>query len=167
MVKRIRPRASAVHWVALFASALMLAGSAQAADQATTRIAFLQLHIDSSGVRLEGATVVEGAIKQPRGESHRAGIFYEVVLKDRTVLTSDVVADPLIRRFEYEDPDQPGRLRSKIVELDEAVFTIRIPYQDAVAQVVISRVSQSPDASRKQVPRRLGVISLDSLHGDK
>ncbi|MEW6049745.1 MAG: hypothetical protein AB1644_01600 [Candidatus Zixiibacteriota bacterium] len=145
----------------------MLVGSTLGADNAATRVAFLQIHVDSSGVRLESAKVVKGAFKQPRGESNRSGILYEVVLDDGSVLTSGIVADPLIKRFEYEDPDQPSRLRSKVVALDEAVFTVRIPYNDAVDQVVFSRVALSTDVSRKQVVRRLGAIRLDDLHGDK
>jgi hypothetical protein len=49
------------------------------------------------------------------------------------------IADPSLQRLEYEDPDQPGTLRSKSVKVDDVEFVVRAPLTAGVRQVVVSR----------------------------
>jgi hypothetical protein len=49
------------------------------------------------------------------------------------------IADPSLQRLEYEDPDQPGRLLSKSVKVDDVEFIVRAPLTAGVRQVAVFR----------------------------
>ena len=89
------------------------------------RIAFLHLKMDSNQVTLLSASVSPGVLK--RFPEYRAAMDLEVATASGQVLWTNHVANPLIRRLEFEDPEHPGVILSREVQLTNAEFTIRVP----------------------------------------
>lgn len=108
------------------------------------RILFLKLKMHHGTVSLLRSTVCQGRIKIPRGAPVGSGIFYDVVSSKGEILLRDGLTDPSFKRFEYEDPAQPGQLVSRNVLLDDIEFTLRIPYVSGISRVEFYRVEE-PD----------------------
>jgi hypothetical protein len=51
----------------------------------------------------------------------------EVATAGGQVLWTNNVADPSLRHLEYEDPDHPGEIIGKEIQLTNTEFTIRVP----------------------------------------
>jgi hypothetical protein len=67
-----------------------------------------------------------------------------------------------MRHLEYEDPANPGKLQHKRVQLDQAEFTIRVPFHQAARRINFFKLaSGAPGAARQEVSRTsLGSITL-------
>lgn len=87
--------------------------------QAPEQIQYLHLRRDAEGVTLLGASAYRGQMKP---EVQGGPLEYETDEGFRSGLP-----DPLLQRYEYEDPSEPGRIRSLHVERASAEFTIRVP----------------------------------------
>ena len=88
------------------------------------QIVFLHLRIREDTISLEDVTIRNGKLKQSRHDTPTTGMSYQVLTSKGNILWSGVTEDPLIRRYEYEDPLNPGKLKTKLVKLEEATFTI-------------------------------------------
>lgn len=130
--------------------------------ESSGQIAFLTVKVDPDGVTLLESRLVDGTVKERRAANRVTGLRYEMVSDQSQILSYDVIADPLIRHLEYEDPDQPGRLISKTIQLDEAVITIRVNYTDPTDRLKFYKVAQSAD-KRGLERESLGTISLKSI----
>ncbi len=131
---------------------------------ATSKIAFLRLQVDSTGFRLIDATVVDGSFKSPRDESINKEYSYELVGIDSTVLFKGAFENPLIKRYEYEDPEHPGQLLSKTVELSRTEITVRVPFSTNIQKLNIHRLADSANSSKTTPDYRLIMsISLSAI----
>src|ERR1019366_2018364 len=94
------------------------------------QIFFLHLKLESNQVSLVSASVAPGTLK--RFSEHRPALDLGVVTSDGQVLWTNNVANPSIRHLEYEDPDHPGEIISKEVQLTNTEFMVRVPaFRDA------------------------------------
>lgn len=147
------------HRLQLVAGFLLLlmfcSGPLQAGKSINSEIIFLQLHIDKDSISLIKSVVVPGAIKQPRVGSISKDIYYEVESKTGSVITSGTVDNPLIRRVEYEDPDNPGTLKTKVIELSEADFVLRLNYSDDIEAVSFYKLTSNRNDPGEKPSREL------------
>ena len=105
---------------------LAVCGTSQVfAQAAPPRIAFLHLKLDSNQVTLVSASVSPGVLK--RLPEYRAAIDLELATSAGLVLWSNSVPDPSLRHLEYEDPEHPGEIINKVVQLTNTEFTVRVP----------------------------------------
>ncbi len=125
-------------------------------------VVFLRLEVSADSVALVQATVSEGSFKQPRIPDTTRAIQYRVMLDDGTEWTVGSRDDARIRRYEYEDPDNPGHLRSVMVTLDTAPLIIRVPYHEKLSHVEFYRkpVLES-EMARGPDRRPFGRLELD------
>jgi hypothetical protein len=158
-------------WLGLMLTVIQ-AGQAlgQALGQANSaKIAFLHLKMESNQVTLLSASVSPGVLK--RLPDYRAAIDLEVANAAGQVLWANRVANPLIRRLEFEDPEHPGVILNKLVQLTNAEFTVRVPvlpgshHVNLYAQQAAPGTNTAPAApsvvNAKAPPRkRLGTVLL-------
>jgi hypothetical protein len=141
---------------------MFCSGPLQAEESGNAGIVFLRMYIDRDSISLIESIVVPGAFKQPRAGSISRDMYYEVESKDGTVVTSGTVDDPLVRRVEYEDPDNPGTLKSKVIELSEADFVLRLNYSDDIEFVSFYKLTTNRnDSSEKPSQEFLGRVPID------
>jgi hypothetical protein len=146
-----------VLWPGLLLS-LNVAGSQD--DQ----ILFLHLKITNGVVRVVESTVVPGHLKPAVTAEKPGDLYLELISTNRLTVWTGVVPDPLVRRYEYEDPDHPGQLKVKEVKLDQAEFTIRVPERSEARRLDIYRMDPSADKSAAvasgQARTMLGTVEL-------
>jgi hypothetical protein len=95
------------------------------AQESPPQIFFLHLKLQSNQVSLVSASVAPGRLKV--FPERRAALDLEVATSAGQVLWTNSVADPSFRHLEYEDPDHPGQIISKEVQLTNTEFTVRVP----------------------------------------
>lgn len=124
-------------------------------------IVFLHLQIDSARVTLLDTRTVAGSLKIPRGDRVYRAVYFEAADKSGKVVYQGSIDDPLVKRLEYEDPDNPGKLKSKTVILDNAELTVRIPGNMNIESVSFYRLGAGSDiASKKEMGRLIGSVPV-------
>lgn len=128
------------------------------------QILFLHLKITNDVISLVESTAVPGHLKVPIAAEKQGDLYLELASTNSVPIWTDVMPDPLVRRYEYEDPDHPGQLKVKEVKLDQAEFTIRVPGRKEAKQLNIYRLDQpaakSAAAASNQTRTLLGTIEL-------
>jgi hypothetical protein len=164
IMRKIFPFKFSSWLAALVVLAIILPASLAAADDNDgSEIIFLHLRIDAGGVSLVDARTVPGHLKTPRTDQPRGELVYELVAGESEVLYTAGINDPLTLKFDYEDPDQPGRLKSKVVQLNETEFTVRVPAVAGATSVNFYRVERTTGASTRSAARQLiGSIPVNS-----
>jgi len=142
---------------------LLTATPAPAQSNSAPQILFLHLRITNEVVSLVSSVARPGVLKAPR-EAAGDDLRYELLSASRKSLWKAGVADPTIRRLEYEEPPGSGNLKHKTLVLKEAEFTIRVPVLAEARRIDFYRLEPSgaPDAEgRRAVTRRsLGSLTL-------
>ena len=95
------------------------------AQESQSQILFLHLTLQSNQISLVSAAVAPGRLKV--FSEHSAALELEVATSAGQVLWTNSVTDPSLRHLEYEDPDHPGQIISKAIQLTNAEFTVRVP----------------------------------------
>ncbi len=132
-------------WSSLLAVAVLaVIPSGRAAEGTTPQILFVQLRLKDGAFSLVSATNVPGALKTRRGAP--AEQDFQLVLEDSEgrELWTDGLADPAVRRLEYEDPAQPGVIKVKEERLSETEFTVRVPSRTGRRHLAIYRRPAAP-----------------------
>lgn len=125
-------------------------------------IAFLTLQVTTDTVTLISWQSVPGKLKRLRHQRETSGLLYEATAAGGEVLWQGSLPNPLIQRFEYEDPDNPGVLKSKLITRDSATVVIRLPADLAAQRISFwkLRAAASTDGTKTSVRRiDLGTIS--------
>ena len=142
---------------------LLLAGGRTADAQTNPQpyILFLHLKVTRQAVSLVESNLRPGLLK-PGLEADTTGLSYELVSEAGTALWKGSMADPNLRHLEYEDPANPGKLLRKSVQLDEAEFTLRVPFHQAARRINFFRLATGgAGAAQLAVARTsLGSITL-------
>jgi len=135
--------------------------------QAQHKILFLRLRIQNDSITLVQSSVRPGTLKQTVGYAKIDGIEYRCQSADGLTLLSNVMSDPTVRRYEFEDPAQPGTLSVKQVKLKDVEFTLRIPFKDEMRRVEFFRVvSPGTSSLLQKSPRKfIGAIEIPSDGG--
>jgi hypothetical protein len=143
---------------------LLLAGSPRAQAQTNTApgILFLHLKVTNQVVSLVEVNLRPGVVK-PGPEADATALCCELVSEAGIPLWKGSIADPTVRHLEYEDPANPGQLQHKVVRVEEAEFTLRVPALPEARRIdFFKRPSGSTEEERPQKPSRTswGSITL-------
>jgi hypothetical protein len=126
----------------------------------STKILFLHIKIKGQSVSLLDTVTRPGVLKRP-GDPAPDALHYEVFSAAGETLWKGALEDPTARRFEYEDPPGSGKLKRKVVLVDETEFTVRIPVLSDAQRVEFYKLEQSSSSNQKSATRRtLGTILL-------
>ena len=126
-----------------------------------SKILFLTLHINNNNISLIDSKVYSGYLKKPRIESVSIGLYYEVISSDNKIVETGFSENPLIKHFEYEDPDRPGQIVHKIVKLQSTDFMLRIRYNENINHIKYYFQNSTDKSDRKFI----GLIELN-LNGE-
>jgi hypothetical protein len=118
---------------------------------------------------LVATTAVPGHLKPAITSGKPGDLYLELVTTNSLPVWSNLVSDPLVRRYEYEDPDHRGQLKAKEVKSDQAEFTVRVPGQNEAGQLNIYRLdqpaTQSAMAASRPTRTLLGTVKLNVPEG--
>ncbi len=129
------------------------------------QILFLHLKITNNVISLMESTAATGHLKPTIITEKQGDLYLELTSTNSLPIWTDAVPDPLLRRYEYEDPDHPGQLKVKEVKLDQAEFTIRVPGRKEARRLNIYRLDQpaakSAATALNQTRTLLGAFELN------
>jgi hypothetical protein len=116
----------------LFCLSAIVLGAFAAAPGVHRQIVFLRLELDPQGVRLKGASVRPGVLKEPR--SIPQPLVYRLLSETGTILHSGTLSDPRVRRIE-SFPRQGTPARHPILRTEAAEFSLRIPFHPEARRI--------------------------------
>jgi hypothetical protein len=122
------------------------------ADDSTNQFLFLTLRLKDGTVTLEKAQKVSGRLKSQLDSTDAEPLLISLEKTSGEESWSVTIADPSIERLEYEDPDQPGALKSKVVQLDDVEFVVRAPLIVGVRQLAVYRKENKAPSPGKSSP---------------
>ena len=114
---------------------------------------FLQIHVEKEGCRLVRADVRPGHLKSPRFGQPKGAWACELCDGDGRLLWKGSMEDPRRRRIEASDPALDGAWAPRVVVLDQADCTLRLPYIPSAREL---RLGPAPVQ-----PRPAGSKTLD------
>lgn len=118
------------------------------AQEETNQFLLLRLRLKSGEVSLIEGRVVSGTLKPQRDAEDTEALVVSLEAGPGEGRWSIAIADPSRQRYEYEDPDRPGAIRSKTVQIDDVEFIVRAPLVPGVRQVAVHRKEQTAQQSR-------------------
>jgi hypothetical protein len=131
------------------------------------KILFFHLKLKDQVVTLVDSTVRPGRLKAVSVPEKRGIVYLELTSTNGTALWSDVMADPTVQRFEYEDPDQPGSIKAKEVITKETEFTVRVPFHKGAEQLklfLLDKPANRVEAAVSRPARKaLGTVGVPAL----
>lgn len=147
---------------------LFPANSFSANEKSQSKILFLQFKIKNDRITLVKSTIKSGVAKQPASVADKNSLYYQLFSPSRASLGKGSMKDPLIQHFEYEDPDHPGQIKRKEIQLKETEFTLRIPYDPDLQEIEFFKLLPSQLDPQKQpsLPKSLGKIKLQLKEGN-
>jgi hypothetical protein len=113
------------------------------ASDGTNQFLFLTLRLKGGTVTLEKASVVSGTLKPQQDSTDAEPLFVTLEPAEGEARWSLAIDDPSIQRYEYEDPQQSGVLKSKLVQVDDVEFVVRAPLTPGVRHIAIHRKEKS------------------------
>jgi len=132
-----------------------------AAEKNQSKILFLHLKFKDNTITLVKTTIRPGVVKPMLPPKDSDFLYYEVSSSSGVLLWKGGIKDPSFVRYEYEDPDQPGKLKVKEIKLEEAEFTLRIPYNPEFQLIEFYKSVPSNDNKKQSAERKsLGTIKL-------
>ena len=118
--------------------------------EADGKFLFLTLRYKDGDITLVKSALVSGTLK-PRRNSTRPDALQIVLEKaEGQSAWSLAIDDPSVRRYEYEDPERPGVIRSKEVKVNDVEFIVRAPLVTDVRHLAVYR--QEPPAPGAKAP---------------
>ena len=153
----------------LFALSLVVAAAAQ---EPPARILFLHFKFKDDQISLIKTTVATGTLKTiPHGGHFKLEV--ELASAAGQILWTNVVPDPSIELLEYEDPDHPGEMTSKVVSKNDVEFVVRVPFMPQARQLKFYRAQphsheptdpqagkKKPDEAESPTRKSLGAVIL-------
>jgi len=136
-------------------------GPLPAQTNAGGQILFLHLKVKDQIITLLDSAAVPGTLKPPRELNE--GLEYRLVSSTGEFLWKGGIDDPRVRRVEYDDPAQPGKLQVKFIRSDEAEFTVRVPVVSSAERVefdVIEPAVSGTNGSPSTIRKKLGSVLL-------
>ena len=130
----------------LLSALLGLMTSALALGQAAkdNKILFLHLRMKDGAITLVKSASVSGTLKPQRRAENPGTIQFDVETAAGVSLWSGAMDDPSVRRYEYEDPEKPGAIKTKVVQLAEVEFVVRVPVLKGAHHFSLYRLEAPP-----------------------
>src|SRR5262245_33663579 len=152
-------------WVLWLGALLMLLVPVRIwAEGETNQFRFLRLRLQAGKVTLIESSVVPGTLKPQHDAAETEPLVVSLESNSGEVRWSLSIADPSRQRYEYEDPDRPGFIRSKTVQLDDVEFIVRAPLTPGAQHVAVYRKEQTaPQAKAGQPATEKRLLALIPL----
>ncbi len=151
--------------IILFLLLSLAAAMRAAAQDAVPRMLFLHLKMETNQVSLLGASVAPGKARPAAGEASQLQV--EIADAAGQLLWTNSVSDPTVRRLEYEDPEHPGSILHKDVQMTNVEFVVRAPALANARQVSFfssrSAAATNSPPLKQAIPAQrtpLGVVTL-------
>jgi hypothetical protein len=129
-------------------------------------ILFLTFHTDGKSVTLKESATVPGTLKQPRQSPGLNDLEYKALSSDLSVLFQGYINNPLVKRIEYAD--NQGQLKTKIIELPESDFTLRIIDHQDMKHIDFYRVVDRSNTQSEKISREfIGRLTPDIVREPK
>jgi hypothetical protein len=152
---------SAMLFAVIFVMSLLGASQAKAQSLRTAQIVFLHCKMKNDTLTLVKSNIRPGVVKQKRGSEIRGKISYAMLSSAGKLLWRGAMEDPLLQRFEHADPANPGQIKIKYVKLNEADFTLRLPFEPEAHRIEFYRLESPAERDRRKISRRpIGSITL-------
>lgn len=136
-----------------------------------SKIVFLHLRMRDGVITLVNTKIRPGYLKPQLTSGVKGDILYDVSDISGTSLWQGVSNNPSRRRYEYEDPDNPGKILSKIIDQNDVEFTIRIPYNPGIKTVSFFSLNESVESLKIKRPSSILIgkieLQLDKLEGGR
>ncbi len=160
-------RNSAWRGAAFLAFILAATNALPAQTPSAAQIIFLKFKMKNDTLTLMQSAIRPGVLKQSRGSKTHSEISYEVLSSSGKLLWRGGTEDPLLQRFEYEEPANSGQIKIKYVKLNEAEFTLRMPFMPEARRIEFYRAKSPADQDRWKILRRpIGSILLQMKGGE-
>ncbi|HJW31321.1 MAG TPA: hypothetical protein VJ508_18965 [Saprospiraceae bacterium] len=134
--------------------------SVHAQDNDSDKMIFLRLRLKNDVISLIGKTIRHGKFKQSRLERTRDGIRYTITSSTGESLATGFIEDPSLRRYEYEDSTQAGHIKTKVVEVPDVEFTLRIPVRTGMQSITFDRLKSRAVQQGQSSYQRIGSIRV-------
>ena len=105
----------------------------------TNQFLFLTLRLKDGVVTLEKAQLVTGTLKPQQNSTEEKPLLITLEQTKGIAQWSLTMDDPSVQRLEYEDPQQPGALKTKLIATDDIEFIVRTPLISGVRHLAIHR----------------------------
>ena len=128
-----------------------------------SKILFLHAQIKQGRVTLVTASVSPGVLKPSGREEIPDGLHFALVATNEQVLWTGVMEDPRVRRFEFEEQPHTGKMKRKIIQNNEAEFSLRVPLQAGAQRIDFYTLElPAPATGKAAVSNRksLGSVTL-------
>lgn len=110
---------------------------------------FLTLRYKDGVITVVRSALVSGTLKPQRNSTRPDALHIALEKGEGETAWSVAIDDPSVRRYEYEDPQQPGVIRSKEVKLNDTEFIVRAPVVAGVRHLGVYR-HEPPAQGAKQ-----------------
>jgi hypothetical protein len=120
----------------LFVSASL---DTRAQGDTTNQFLFLTLRLKNGTVTLEKAQTVAGTLKPQLNSTDERPLLITLEQTKDIAQWSLAIEDPSVQRLEYEDPEHPGMLKSKLVVIEDIEFIVRTPLITGVRHLAVHR----------------------------
>jgi hypothetical protein len=105
----------------------------------TNQFLFLRMRLKGQEISLVESSVVKGVLKPQRDSEQTERLVVALESDSEETQWSLTIADPGVRRLEYEDPEKPGTIRSKLVRIEDVEIVVRAPQLPGVRKVAVYR----------------------------
>jgi hypothetical protein len=114
---------------------------------------FLTLRYKDGIITVVKSAMVSGTIKPQRNSTKTDALHITLEKAEGETAWSLAIDDPSVRRYEYEDPQQPGVIRTKEVKVNDIEFIVRAPLVAGVRHLTVYRQEPpSPGAKPSAAP---------------
>jgi len=100
---------------------------------------FLTLRSKDGVITVMKSAVVSDTLKPQRDSAKPDALRITLEKTEGESAWSVAIDDPSVRRYEYEDPEQPGVIRVKEIKLKETEFIVRAPLVAGVRHLAVYR----------------------------
>lgn len=130
----------------------------QSETESFPKILFLNYSIEkvSNGnrsIQFINKKIVDGKLKHLEFESIENGVVGDLIFtqldKKSKVLNQILIKNPLVKHIEYIDESK--HFKTKVIDLDKTVFSIRLQLKDATKYITISNFAENKPLIKTQI----------------
>ncbi len=126
-----------------------------------SKIVFLHLRMKDGVITLVNTAIRSGYLKPQRISGAKGDILYDASNISNNTLWQGVIDNPSRRRLEYQDPDNPGKILSKIIDQNDVDFTIRIPYDPGIKTISFYSLNESVESLKVKQPSSVPIGKIE------
>ena len=132
------------------APAALAADTNQTGSVVEEKFPLLTLRFKDGELLPVNSKVVAGALKPQRNSTKPNNLLVQLEDAAGLRIWSLTLDDPAVQRYEYEDPDEPGRIRFTEARSDDVDFLVRVPLDVRARQVAVFRRERAAAAGTNE-----------------